>query len=324
VIKPPFPVRLFSAKVILFMVVIVVASALYLLAPLFSRLWSEKSEETKLPAAIKAGAPATQAAPARVKIGTGAELAIDQSPKNSSAYSNGGFTTYKPGIPRSVRVTATPEGQYLLYIDKPNWWLYAQSKEEAEWLDQQGFPTPGEEQVLQAASDNELKTLASNGDLNAQAHLAVRAAKEALLKGSAEEIQHAKIALETASLQGGPYAAIMIVKGFGEMLGELRGAVPAEMPERQRKAIRDYDEIQQQASVIGSAMGDQSIPLLKRQMAAQFLERQKLIPNAKAIDAPGEWIASASVRRQQLGYPPLIIVPRPGMSHYEGKVFERY
>jgi hypothetical protein len=323
VIKPPFLVRLFSMKTILFVVVVI--SALYLLLVGFSWLRLGKSEEHKLQEAhAKVGAPAVHVKPDQVKTGTGAEFAIDPSPKSGSANPNGGFTTYKPGVPRSVRVTPTPEGQYLFYIDKPNWWLYAQSKEEAEWLDQQGFPTPGEEQILQAASDEQLKTLANNGDLNAHAHLAVRAAKKALLTGGAEENQRAKIALETASLQGGPYAAIMIVKGFGEMLNELRGAAPAEMPEQLRKAMRDYDEIQQQASVIGSAMGDQSIPLLKRQMAAQFLGRDKLIPNAKAIDPSGEWIASASVRRQELGYPPLTIVPRPGIGHYEGKIFERY
>jgi hypothetical protein len=174
-------------------------------------------------------------------------LAGNSQPSVNSSLAKAGLvstmvTTYRPGMTRAQKPTNNTISN-MIYDEKKNWWLYGRSEKDAKWLDQFGYPTPEEHVRLSNTSDAELDGLAKNGDLNAKAHQAVRAAKKAYDTGNTNDLVGASEIL-TASLNGGgPYQATMIGQGFSRMAAEFRRSPASEQTEERRNMIQMFSEL---------------------------------------------------------------------------------
>ncbi len=234
--------------------------------------------------------------------------------------------TYKPGVMRPVKITTGD--LYSLDMRKSNtrWWLLAKNSEDAKWMDQYGYPTVAEEEMLVSASDADLAALAAKGDLNAKAHQAVRLAKRALMSPASP--QDAVIAGATMGILlkvGGPYQALTVMRGFGEMLKTYRDLAPEQQTEEMRKALRTYDEARQIAASLGVVYDDRTFTYMSNTMGfvSSDVEQGLRIPDIGAEGAMAT-LATNARDRVSAGLPPLTILARPDNFPASHQIVQRY
>ena len=236
----------------------------------------------------------------------------------------GSKVTYRPGITRPFRKM---EGDLYsnAYDNKIRWWLYANTEEDAQWLDRYGFPTPEEEERLVAASDAELSELVALGDQNAKAHLVVRAAKLAVMSGVDLDVRKSSFNLNLLVDIGGPYQAFMVMQGVQEMLYAYDRLPKSQQTEAQRRAIEDFSYAQMSADALGTAYGDKNFFIARNTWRPRGGYTQEFQPKKElsATEAT-QRIAFIARTRYEGGLPPLTIVPRPNASYQTPTFFERY
>lgn len=228
----------------------------------------------------------------------------------TNAFSVRNDVTYRPGQARLVK-------QYTGPIDKKSttsyWWLYAQSDEEAKWLDFYGYPTPSEEARLRSSTDAELKSLADAGDLNAKTHQFTRAMATAL-KTNDERIITFALGAEVGNIlsMGAGYQATTIMQGYAKMLSEY-GAIPeAERTKEQHNIILKLAPIYNAAQIQAEMFGDEPAETLSKRIYAESIG---FMNQAMVSSVMGTQVAIAmgnSARdRESAGIPPLVIKARP-------------
>lgn len=235
-------------------------------------------------------------------------------------------TTYKPGVTRPVKTTTGDLYSWDMLKSKTRWWLLAKNNEDAKWMDQYGYPTAAEEEMLVSASDADLAALVANGDLNAKAHQAVRLAKRALMSpGSSQDAVVAGSAMEFLLQQGGPYQALTVMRGFGEMLKIYRDLPPEQQTEDMRKALRTYDVARQVAADLHVVYGERILIRTHEMMGLMNsdVEQGLRIPNLKA-DGAMSALANNARYRISAGLPPLTILARPDDFPASNQIVERY
>ena len=235
-------------------------------------------------------------------------------------------TTYKPGVMRPVKITTGDLYSWDMFKSNTRWWLLAKNSEDAKWMDQYGYPTVAEEEMLVSASDADLAALAANGDLNAKAHQAVRLAKRALMSpASSQDAVLAGSTMEVLLGQGGPYQALTVMRGFGEMLKMYRDLAPEQQTEDMRKALRTYDMARQVAAALGVAYGDRTFTYTSNTMGfvRSDVEQGLRIPDLKAEGAMAA-LANNARYRVSAGLPPLTILARPDDFPASHQIVQRY
>lgn len=232
--------------------------------------------------------------------------------------------TYRLGITRPIRKMDGELNSYFRNANK-HWWLYAKTEEDAQWFDRYGFPTPAEEQRLEAASDAELSELVAMGDENAKAHLAIRAAKLAVMSGVELDARTSSGDLSLLVTIGGPYQAFMVMQGVQEMLYAYDRLPPSEQTAAQRKAIEDFSRVQMFADAMGTAYGDKNFFIARNRWRPRGGVFQEFQPKQElsATEAANRMAHSARVRIDA-GLPPLTIVPRPDSEYRIPVYFDRY
>jgi hypothetical protein len=235
--------------------------------------------------------------------------------------------TYLPGIQRPTK--QRPGDLSASSSMDTQWWLLAQSQAEANWLDRLGFPTPAEERFLLSASDTELSRLIENGDMNAKAHLATREAKKAFASGKRAEGERAAFAQDAALVHlAGPYQAIVIAKGFAEMVSDYRALPENEQTDERKAILKLYNHREQTASMVASAYGDPSVRYLRNIMNYNDIQKElRWEVNSNWSERSSVLAASAGWRAGN-GMPPFTITPRPipnpTTPPNERVIFERY
>lgn len=233
-------------------------------------------------------------------------------------------TTYKPGVIRPVKVTAGDLYSWENLKSKTRWWLLAKNTDDAKWMDQYGYPTVAEEEMLVSASDADLAALVASGDLNAKAHQAVRLAKRALMSPSSpQDVVVAGSTMEYLLMEGGPYQALTVMRGFGEMLKVYRDLPPEQQTEDMRKALRTYDGSRQIAAALHVAYGERVLGRTYEMMGLMNndVENGLRIPDIKADAAMATLASNAKYRA---GLPPLTILARPDDFPASNQIVERY
>jgi hypothetical protein len=219
--------------------------------------------------------------------------------------------TYLPGVQRPIK--QRPGDLSDLSSTASQWWLLANSEKEAQWMDQMGYPTPAEERFLEAASEAELARLTSNGDMNAKAHLGIRAAKKALIAGKLSDAEKAAFELDTTLTYFGtsPYQAIVIAKAFGEMMWDYRELPEKEKTEERRAVLRLYNYREQSANVVASAFGEDSVRMLRNTLNYNDAEQELGGGIQRDLSRASNIFAASARSRPVLGLPPLTIIPKP-------------
>jgi hypothetical protein len=238
--------------------------------------------------------------------------AVSKPAQTNSAVETQPHTTYLPGMLRAVKRRAGDLSN-LIHTDS-QWWLLANSEKEAHWMDQMGYPTLAEERFLEAASDAELSKLASNGDMNAKAHLAARATKKAFISGKRSDGEKAAFEQDMAFAHlAGPYQAIVVAKAFGEMMWAYRELPEIEKTEDRRAILRLYNLREQNANVVASAYGEDSVRMLRNTLNYNDVEKELGGAGTLQGDLSGasRILAFSSRWRETIGLPPLTIVPKP-------------
>jgi hypothetical protein len=237
--------------------------------------------------------------------------------------------TYLPGVQRPAK--QRPGDLSMISDMDTQWWLLAESEAGVRWLDQLGFPTPAEERFLFSASDAELSRLVENGDLNAKALLATREAKKAFASGKLAEAERAAFAQDTALRHlAGPYQAIVIAKGFAEMIADYRELPESEKTEERKAILKLYNYREQVASLVATAYGDSSVDYLRNIMNLRGVQQEVgwQISDTGSLERSSSVLAASARWRAANGMPPLIIVPQPipnaSIPRNERVIFERY
>lgn len=219
--------------------------------------------------------------------------------------------TYRPGQARLVK-------QYTGPIDQKSttsyWWLYAQSDEEARWLDFYGYPTPSEEARLRSSTDAELKSLADAGDLNAKTHQFIRAMVTAI-KTNDERIITFALGPEVSDIlgMGAGYQATTIMQGYAKMLSEY-GAIPEnERTKQQYNIVLKLAPIYNVAQIQAEMFGDVPAETLSRRIYAESMGG--FMNHAMFSSVMGTNVAISignnARDRESAGVPPLVIKARP-------------
>jgi hypothetical protein len=252
----------------------------------------------------------------------------EDKPKPIAAHSNDKRgVTYLPGIQRPAK---RRPGDLSANTDMDTqWWLLAQSEAEVNWLDQLGFPTPAEERFLLSASDAELSRLVENGDMNAKAHLTTREAKKAFASGKRAEAERAAFAQDVALVHlAGPYQAIVIAKGFAEMVSDYRALPENEQTDERKAMLKIYNIREQVASTVASAYGDPSVLYMRNVMNYNNIQKELGWETSSNWSERSVVLAASARWRAGNGMPPFTIIPRPipnpTTPPNERVIFERY
>ncbi len=317
-IKQP---SLFSAKFLLLLAALVLAG--YFIYKQFSdRLTISDQPDTPTPIFSKVEAkPVSHTAALADKL----PPALASGVAANVAYPATFTTTYLLGVTRARKLVSGGM-KNMMYDDKKNWWLYAQSEKDADWLDKFGYPTPEEYNRLINASDAELEVLTKNGDINAKIHLAARFTKKAFETGVKNDSYGAIQALHETLNGGGPYQAAIIVRTFQEMQVKFRRLPAEEQTEERRNLIQNLSDVEMTAAVMSRLYGDEpgmgggSMTNANRSKYIGLREQPEM-----PVDAVTSTITAQAGKREYLGLPPLVIIPRPFAHYKDGKdSIERY
>jgi hypothetical protein len=315
--KKPFALYLNVKLFIIFMAIIGIAWLL------LSQLTGNYHQETDYRNATTQRSPPNSA---KAQVGSDIGKAVNEKSNFTERNSNTLLeqTTYRPGTMRAQRQTPGELRSEANFNRTFNWWVYARSTADANWLDQYGFPTPREEEMLRAASDDELKRLSEKGDVNAKVHIVLKEAKTAFANGDIASANTAANNLEQVVTQGGPYHAISMVKAFGEMLNTFGDSPKAEQTEQRLSILKRIDNLQQQASMVGAAYGDDSIPILKNVFRIDS-EREGIGISREVTESMASILAGQARWRKSQSLPPLVLTARPIIPISEPNVIiERY
>lgn len=237
--------------------------------------------------------------------------------------------TYRPGEARAFR-------QYTGPIDKKSttsyWWLYAQTEEEAKWLDYYGYPTPAEEAKLRASTEIELKLLADAGDLNAQAHYLSRLMSRAILSKDFREAMALSglsndIYFSDLYALGSSYQATTFMQAYANTLTEFSGIPQLQQTELQRKLIREMAVTFNRSQIQTQLFADDEAKTLGAQiyenLAGWFM--QQAMTSSISGMSTASILSNAARHREELGLPPLTIKPRPKAPEGDSPIYlERY
>jgi hypothetical protein len=237
-------------------------------------------------------------------------------PVNASA-TDSSYITYRPGQLRATReVFGAKDANGLVSRKLPNWRLYATSEAEAQWLDQFGYPTPGEEAKLKSSTDEELAALVKRGDLNAKSHQASRLALKAFAEGHANKASASVGTFSDLMLEGGPYQAMIARSTYHEILDAYYRFPASEQTPQLKAILKEWSREAEVAYAIGFAYSDGQ--------SGQFQSRSSIgeqlgLTDMKDMSATslGTALGRMSEVRVARGLPPITLVPRPsqpGMS----------
>ncbi len=224
-------------------------------------------------------------------------------------------STYRPGQTRALR-------QYLGVIDRNNtasdWWLYAKSEAEAQWMDTYGYPTPAEEAKLNAATLEELKKMKDAGDMNARAHWVSRRFSAAFESTDPIERSNMRGQIEGLLTEGGPYQATKILQAYGKLLADYSAIPTSQRTEDQANFIMEHGMNFKAAEVSASIFSDDAAKSMRDNIIKTFGGNrfsQILSGTDKNGHYPAEAVASqlsyGSTIRAYKRLPPLVILPRP-------------
>lgn len=215
--------------------------------------------------------------------------------------------TYQPGISRDTRLLSKP-----IWLGKKslNWWLCARSREEAEWLDRYGFPSPSEEQILTSSTVLTLKSLASKGDLNAQAHLATRSAKDTLNSSDWKLAEKVIKALRFQMIEGGPYAALKTMASFGELLDVYSSLPASDQTEYKRKILQEYYVQYEFAYELATAYGDHTAATFYAHISIPE-ELGTIAKKDVSDNNVARLVTIVSAQKLENGLPSVSLMPRP-------------
>lgn len=237
------------------------------------------------------------------------DLKSISSQTNNSIRSAELSTTYRPSQERDViQHRSSVETRQL-----SKWWLLARSPQEARWLDRYGFPTIKEEMMLSTSSNVDLEKLSKNGDLNAVVHLAVREAEQSF---SAKDIKAAGTAISKMNqslAEGGPYQAMTVLRGCGNMLVEFMNIPQEQRTEQQRQILEQYSQTYELAAAVGKTYGDSTFIVERNIVPARSLQAMLGLKSAKLISAAelADLLALGSKIRLERNADPMVIVSRP-------------
>ncbi len=236
--------------------------------------------------------------------------------------------TYRPGEARAFR-------QYTGPIDKKSttsyWWLYAQTEEEAKWLDYYGYPTPAEEAKLRASTEIELKLLADAGDLNAQAHYLSRLMSQAVFSENFREMMALgglsnRLYFGELYASGSSYQATTFMQAYANVLANFNAVPPARQTEQQRKLIAEWAVTFNESQIQTQVFADGDAEKLAKEIVekAPGFVRQAMTSSLSSMDT-GSVLSYAARHREELGLPPLTIKPRPKAPEGDSPIYlERY
>lgn len=208
------------------------------------------------------------------------------------------------------------------------WWLYAQSEEEARWLDFYGYPTPAEEAQLRAMSDADLKAMADIGNLNAKTHVVARKFTKALVEGNIIDADNIIRGFDSTAVYaaGGGYQGMTMMQAYAKALDAYYAIPELEKTAAQRKFIEDgltqfndarayavmFDDYE--AEALGQLIGESSGYL-----------HQRMIDMDKGRIVISFLRSLPRYRQNELGLPPLVIQPRPRTANANAAVYyDRY
>ncbi len=236
--------------------------------------------------------------------------------------------TYRPGEARAFR-------QYTGPIDKKSttsyWWLYAQTEEEAKWLDYYGYPTPAEEAKLRASTEIELKLLADAGDLNAQAHYLSRLMSQAVFSENFREMMALgglsnRLYFGELYASGSSYQATTFMQAYANVLANYNAIPPAQQTEQQRKLIAEWAVTFNESQIQTQVFADGDAEKLAKEIVekAPGFVRQAMTSSLSSMDT-GSVLSYAARHREELGLPPLTSKPRPKAPEGDSPIYlERY
>ncbi len=231
------------------------------------------------------------------------------------SWAQGELITYRPGDQRAIKkYTGQLRSDGSIERDAPGWWLYAHSREEADWLDRFGYPTPSEEIALAKMSDEGLAGMVARGDLNAKAHQVARFAKQVLLDDKSDKNKNDHSAGEVSELiaRGGPYQAIAMVKAHADLL-EIFANLPEKERTPSRKAfLKRLDVELESATDMALAGGDHTVRSLYGAGVRTRLKQFDLAnTEQRSAGQFAQSLNAISKARQELNLPPITLIPRP-------------
>ncbi len=236
--------------------------------------------------------------------------------------------TYRPGEARAFR-------QYTGPIDKKSttsyWWLYAQTEEEAKWLDYYGYPTPAEEAKLRASTEIELTLLANAGDLNAHAHLLSRLMSQAVFSKDYREAMALgglsnRLYFGELFASGSSYHATTFMQAYANLLANFNATPQAQQTELQRKLIGEWAVTFNESQIQSQIFADDDAEKLAKEIVENAPRSvQQAMTSSISSMSTASILSYAARHRQEVGLPPLTIKPRPKAPPGDNPIYlERY
>ncbi len=130
--------------------------------------------------------------------------------------------TYRPNQIRELKPVGEVNKKFTITEWSRTRWLYAQSPEEAAWMDLYGYPTLQEEKQLNSATEEQLRQWAEAGDLNAKVSLRARELKKQALTGKLKDANASLLMLFDDAREAGPYGSNKALIGIADLFDSYR------------------------------------------------------------------------------------------------------
>ena len=241
-----------------------------------------------------------------VRVGQSQKDAVNLRPYSGS----NNAVTFRPSERRETKLYKGPTDSFNR---PPNWWLYARSEQEVQWLNQYGFPTPSEELKLKASSDLELQQLAESGDLNAKSHQLARLVKTAFDQQDLRQASQINAQVGRLLGEGGTYQAMTVLSSLGETMSKFVMLNDSEKTQQQLDVLQEYSGTISMALAIGQVYGDYTLLGVYNDYPALVARRAFGIDDTRVYSAAAlaSLLANSARTKQENGYQPLVISARP-------------